>query len=248
MGILTILGCSIFSTPTNVPEIKTLAPFVELTFTPSIIPTRLPSPTSTMTPPPAWVTEFAEPILSAIANLPPTVQDDFHNNSGGWHSGLFRENLFAPLKFIDGELVLNNCAAYRSNMMFKDLVLEVDGRFMEGIKGNPNWRLVFRAQGPADPQYAISIKYDGSLSISMHDESFHHEDLQVNRRFQNNHILLIARGSTFAVFVNGQPLYRWQYTKINQGGNTYVDAHTDNRWSSIIAIDNLMIWDISDIP
>lgn len=230
------------------------APTITIAFTSSITPaltespTSTPHPTPTATHPPVWVESFAEPILSAIANLPPNVQDDFHDNSGGWHSDLFRENLLAPLKFIEGELVLNNCSAYRSKMMFKDLVLEVDGRFMEGIKGNPDWRLVFRAQGPADPQYAIRFKYDGSLTISMHDENFHHDNLQVNRGFQNNHILLIAKGSTFAVFVNGQPLYHWQYTKINQGGNTYFDAHTDNRWSSIIALDNLKIWDISDVP
>jgi hypothetical protein len=243
-------GCN--SLPAVSSLFATNTPIVTTTFTPTstptATPTRTPLPTPTATPLPAWISDFAQPILSAIANQPPTIQDDFHDNSGGWYSDFNRTDHLAPIKFIDGELVLDDCEAFRSNMGFMDFVLEIDGRFLPGTKGNLNWSIVFRAQGPADPQYAIGINYDGSLNISMHESSFYHEPLQVNRGLQNNHILLIAKGSMFALYVNGQPLYHWQYTRIKQAGYIYFRANTYNRGRLIIALDNLKIWDISDLP
>lgn len=244
---------SLFTTPTITAAsapIVIMTSMVEPTQTPlpTMAPTHTPYPTPTATRPPSWVNSFAEPILSAIANQTPKVQDDFPDNSGGWHSDLNRVDLLAPIKFIDDALVLNNCAGYRSKMGYKDFVLEVDGRFVQGTKGNPRWRLVFRAQGPANPQYAIVTNYAGYLDISMHDEGFQSDPLYVNRGPENNHILLIAKGTRFALYANGRPLYYWQHTKINQSGYIYFDATTEKNWNSIIALDNLKIWDISNLP
>ena len=254
--ILAVIVASLWFGRNSVPAISspvvTNTPRATITSTPTFTPTaastNTPRPTPTTTPLPAWVLDFAEPILSEIANRSPTIQDDMHDNSGGWHSDRNRTDYLGPIQLIDGELVLDNCDAYRSKMGFMDFVLEVDGRFTSKTNSNVKWKIVFRDQGPANPQYSIGINYDGNLDIGMHSESFYHQPLQVKGGLQNNHILLIAKGSAFALYANGQPLYYWQYTGINQRGTTNFRAATENTGRAIIALDNLKIWDISDMP
>jgi hypothetical protein len=49
-------------------------------------PTPTPEPTSATESSPAWVTDFAEPALAAIAGREPDFQDDFSTNTGGWYT------------------------------------------------------------------------------------------------------------------------------------------------------------------
>jgi len=242
--IVTAIGFAPHLSAIAVPSTSTAT----ATVVPTITSTRTPRPTATATPMPAWVTDFAQPILSAIANRPPTIEDDLHDNSGGWHSNFYRTDYLWPIKFINGELVLSNCDAYRSKMGFKDFVLEVDGRFLSGTEGNAVLDISFRDQGPANPTYGVRVTHGGFLDISMYDESFA-QNLRVNGEFQNNHILLIARGSKFALYVNGQPLYHWEDTEIGQAGYIYFRASGDkDDERSIVAIDNLKIWDLERVP
>jgi hypothetical protein len=67
--------------PSETPA-PSLTPTLSSTLTPSLTPS--PRPTRTATPAPAWVTDFAQPILDAIALRPPNFQDDFDDQSGGW--------------------------------------------------------------------------------------------------------------------------------------------------------------------
>ena len=107
-----LVGCSMYlsqdtSSPTPVDAIQTskptFTPTVSKTLSPSVTPSR--RPTATATPFPAWVTDFAEPILTAIANRPPDFQEDFSQASTAWQ----QEKIDFPTEGVisDGVLILS---------------------------------------------------------------------------------------------------------------------------------------------
>jgi hypothetical protein len=133
--MLVISSCSqVLSQPTTQftpgPPIETpipsLTPTASNTSTPSFTPS--PRPTNTPTPQPGWVTDFAQPILDAIADRTPSFQDDFGPGSTGWD----KDYCVGSMKYIDGELVITNCRVFRPNTDWRDLALEVDMHFIKG--------------------------------------------------------------------------------------------------------------------
>jgi hypothetical protein len=251
--ILAVIGTFLWFRRNSLSAVPSLfatsTPTVTTTFTRTSTPTatltRTPRPTPTATPLPVWVSDFAEPILSAITNQPPKIQDDFSNNSGGWHCPPWRQQ--ALMNFVDSELVFGNaCTAVRSNMAFTDFVLELDERFLQG--SSSNWlRIGFRDQAENPEEflaYEFQINHDGSFSINWPPTQRKIEITSGITRpeSKSNHILIITKGSHFAFFVNDQPLYYLTDTTIWQKGTISFTAY------STIALDNLKIWDISDLP
>jgi len=82
---------------TSTPEIKATEP-ANITPNPTGTSETI-SSTPTATPLPAWVTDFAEPILAAIEDREPTFQDDFSTNNWGWYT-----NIGLPFTIEDGVL------------------------------------------------------------------------------------------------------------------------------------------------
>lgn len=237
---LTILPASQVPSETLAPT-----PIIILSSTPTFIPTLTPDPTSTTAPVPVWVADFAEPILSAIANQTPKIDDDFSDNTGGWQCPSWRQD--AKLDLIDGELVFGNaCVATRSNMAFTDFVLEIDERFLQG--SSSNWlRIDFRdiVENPEDHlSYQLQINHNGSFSLNWPPT---HKTVEITfgktpLESKTNRILIIVKGSRIAFFVDGEPLYYLTDTTISQRGRIKFTAY------AMIALDNLKIWDISDLP
>ena len=230
-----------FPSPTKMPSVTS-----EPSNTPNERPTVTPAPTITPTPLPEWVTNFAQPILNAIANSPPNFQDDFHDKSEGWQSEKW---LGCNLTFTGGELVVSSeysCLARRVNIDYPDFVLEVDGRFLPGTVSDSYWFVAFRDLEGLE--HSIVVRYDGVVEISLYESSG-----TGGRRFdgaahsgnQSNHLLLVAKGWKFAFYVNGLPLYYAENTHIRIGGN-FLWVQTQEK--AIVAFDNFKIWDISKIP
>ena len=251
---LTILACSVF-TPKSVP-ITTLAPSTKTptpSFTPAISSTPSPSitpsprPTLTSTPQPKWVTDFAQPILDVIALRTPDFQDDFDDKSGRWQT----DRCGQRIEFIDGELVLTDCRAYRANMNYADFVAEFDARFLPDTNKRSSWQFIFRRFDTAFTHFAVN--YDGSVAII---DLVNREDLEfpsiANRGLETNHLLVIAKGSHFAFYINNKPFYYLMSPSVSlQGdillGNTDGSGSIDLAHPAIAAYDNFKIWNIHDI-
>ncbi len=200
------------------------------TSTSTTTPTRTPRPTPTATHPPAWVTDFAEPILSVIANYPPTIQDDFHDNSGGWYAG-HHDNTY-QFHFINNELIFEDCSANRSKMAFTDFVLELDFH----INSNSRLSIYYRNL------YSFLIKQDGHLEIQLSPwtkETPIDISVEVPRP---NHVLLIAQGNRYAFYVNEKPIYYLEDSHFFTRETIFFTSHGK------IALDNLKIWDLEKVP
>jgi len=216
------------STP---PATPTLTP----TFTP--LPSITPSSTPTNTPLPDWAINFSEPILLAIQDRPPDFQDDFHDQSGGWHLDEYhREN---QINFVEGEIIAGTYT-YNQKINFTDFVLEVDGRnlWSSEVDDLTRWSIGFRDNGLA--YYEVGIFYSGKIGIWMYSD--YREPGWVPSGTESNHVLLIAKGPEFALYVNGQPIAYWKESTIRYGTIKLMVRH------SVAAFDNFKIWDISDLP
>lgn len=232
------------ATGTLIPEPPTETP------TPSLVPTNCsthtasftpsPRPTRTSTPLPGWVTEFAQPILATIADRSPSFQDDFEPGSAGWE----KDYCEGSMEYIDGELVVTNCRVFRPNTDWRDLALQIDMHFIKGTNSSTEWALHFRDVGNSG--HVLSLYHSGNLALSFtkaHGDStrleFRNSSLSND---QTHQILLIAKGDRFALYLDGQPLYYAENDEYLFGRCAFFVE------SGAAAMDNLRIWDISNIP
>ena len=206
-------------------------------------PTRTPRPTPTVTPLPAWVTDFSEPLLAEISKHPPTIQDDFNDNSGGWVQAPYCDR-FSEMKLADGELNFV-CTAERTKMAYIDFVLEFDTRFLQGSPDNSTFSIYYRKN------YSFQIQIDGSLTLNWFTDPPIHIPGKAQTNQSTNHILIIAKGNRYAFYINNNPIYYVEDTH-------YFTREAISFWASPgplnktyyakVALDNLEIWDLEKIP
>ena len=79
------------------------------------------TPTVTSTPQPAWVTDFADPVLAYIANRPPDILDEFNSVSSSWEYGSWCSK---PV-IINSEIFID-CGINNQQFSFNDFVAEID--------------------------------------------------------------------------------------------------------------------------
>jgi hypothetical protein len=234
-------------TPTASPTVAP-TPTSPPTASPTITPSPTNRPTRTPTPQPAWVTDFAEPILAAIGGRTPDFQDDFSMRAGGW----IQEYCLAPAgrwKYVDGEMVVSDCGI-SLKVWYTDFVAEMDARFLPGSSTDPNnqWTYHYRFVDSSDvgSPYWFAFKYSGHVEVGIQeiDRTWEYTGLLDAARsgLSVNHVLVIVKDETVALFVNDQPTYynntlppRWK-----NGGMNWSVGDT-------VAFDNLKIWDISGI-
>jgi hypothetical protein len=234
-------------TPADTQEAtRANAPTSTLTFEITRIPMEPRQPTQTEIPQPEWVTDFSQPILNAIASREPNFQDDFNNKSGGWQRldwcGEWR------VKNQDGRLMLTDCGVYRANINYPDFVLQVDGTFQPDSTQNATWGIFFRDM--EGPWYAYGVNLDGSIGLWGFDDEYQSFPSAAFSGNETNRLLIIAKGSKFAFYLNGKPFYYIEDSS-NPWGDIKIKAWcgestTENPDLATIALDNFMIWDISE--
>jgi tetratricopeptide (TPR) repeat protein len=218
------------------------------TGTPTASATPTLGPTRTATALPEWVTGFAQPILETIASRSPDFQDDFDQNTG-WkkteNSGC-RELEISK----DGELILQNCTVYREHVDYPDIVAEFDGRFLpESTSEGAHWAVQIR-KVEFGHGYRLHVWYDGRVDLyGLESGELSFSDA-ANPGVQSNHVLLIAKGTRLAFYINGHPLIYAEDDR-NRWGTIMFELPTGSEYTFgqpvAVALDNFKLWDISDI-
>ena len=250
-----------------------LTPTPDDTSTPQ--PTSTPMPTQTATPIPAWVTDFAEPILNAIKDKPPKFQDDFSNPNSGWQIGTLNQvdpnaqatppspgqHFVGERGYVDGEYFnlgeRYSCVWSGTNPhlgAYLDFVVEFDVRFFSGKDGD--WGLDFRRNDKNLSGFGGSISSNNVSFGKCTETNPECERLaaysgnQINGGNEWNHFLLIVRGPRMAAYANGTPIL---YTE-DKG---FTDEFKMGRFALSVCSgstpmeirwDNLKIWDIYNLP
>ena len=233
------------ATPSRTPaSTYTDTPAITASPTATISPTRTPVPTSTAIPPPAWVTDFAGPILAVLADLPPTFQDDFGTGSAGW---VAPQGGGTHMNYVQGELVVTDWAVMRPNINYDDFVIEFDVRFLPVADQEDSFRFTFKDISMIGNGHGIKINNTGKVEVTYQSGSgygdFTTDDygnvtLAGN---QSNHILVIGKGSRFAIYLNDQPLSYFESTFRPFGDFGFLADRTN------VAIDNVKVWDIAKL-
>jgi hypothetical protein len=215
-------------------------------------PTATKSPTFTSTPQPAWVTDFSTPILNAIANRPPDIQDDFSARQPGWNFQVVKNNdpglncSNTALTVSNGRLQLKSvpprgCYAIASlTAVMSDYVLQVDVD-LSRLSPGQNSDISFLRRN-------ITLHSDGSWgSVSCHPDCYFSDEGQVPLDpAQLVTIQMISYGTRFAFFINGLPAY---YSETGGSENSYavrfsVDGGKTSSSGNIAEFDNLKVWDL----
>jgi hypothetical protein len=271
-----LAGCSAFlprdivSLPPVDPSetlTTTLAPTDNSTPIPSVTPS--PRPTATATPIPGWITDFAEPILAAIADRPPDVQEDFLKAGPIW----YLETVNCPdngCAITDGVLSVAAFPVDRKEAWaeqpfpcctwFKTFAVRMD---VNTAKLN--------GENAANLAYSDTVWENGKFT-TVFEYNF---ELKSNRRWYsligpsgmyggaNGQLpssvpalitfTLISRGSRFAVYLNDMPVTFGEYA----GGESVEGQHktefslrawSDGSGDALVEYDNFKAWNLDNIP
>lgn len=195
---------------------------------------------------------FAEPILQAIANRPPDYEYDFNETENGWINGVEESNTRG---YVDGEYFVTvkpsggTGAGPGQNFVFSDFVAELDARILKATDPG-GWGFIFREQPfPQSFRYHINFNSSGLslfLDTGSYTDLFYMQGAPVQPAPGTNHLLVIAKGSNIAIYVNGEPVTVVNDTTLSSG-IVSLGIHAGEQETEV-RFDNFKIWDISDLP
>ncbi len=178
--------------PSNTP----LPPSAVPTVSPTRPLTMTPWPTHTVTPQPAWVTDFAEPILATIKNRKPDLQDDFISDTNDWHGSVIIKNGIMQIK--PNSEVTNPYFFNKSNFV---LEMEIP---------RPNFNVFIYFNGI---DFEIENQY---LDCVIWKITKQNHPIQLWSGFVNRNdiqLLIIVKDFKIAYYVQGKAEYLLDYTK-----------------------------------
>ena len=244
----------------NLPQpADTITPTETRTVTPRPTRTAIPTPLPDypkVTPVPAWVTDFADPIIVAIAERRPDFQDDFSLNRR-WYNIMSGEPRRLYAEIHDGLLFLKLPEKTRDSFIYNtridrwNFVLTLDFWFDQS---QPEDTVRFQFDQSEDQSVAFDLsnnrnwKFQWGLrdnweSISGTYEHFPPEHIPVT---------IILRDTQCAVYLNNAPLVYLSNcrTKPTPPHLWPASFHLlrDTEHAVTVNFDNLKIWDLDKIP
>ncbi len=264
---LFFVGCSTFlprdtTTLAPVDSSETLKPTNSNSLIQSITPSL--RPTRTATPKPEWITNFAEPILTAIADRPPDCQEDFSQVGPNWYlektncpnnGCVISEGVLAIAAF-----PVDNKEAWASqplpcNSVIKTFVLRVDvntAKLLRENAANIAYTDTMQVKGRKTTlfEYGFELKnrrrwFSLIGPSGNYGGSYGQLSLSIPPQIT---FTLISRGSKFAVYLNDVPVTSGEYTG-GQGQSEFgLQAWSDGKSIARVEYDNFKVWNLDDIP
>ncbi len=240
--------------------------------TPTVKPTTTPSPapipTPELLPPtsegfsvPAWVTDFANPILAALAGRVPDFKDDFSGHNLGWFYVIPGSRAGPYYARIQDEALLlettdeagrGNSMAYNPWLIRRNFVLSLDVRFG---KTETKDILRFKFDQSADRSVELDLSRNEKWTI---DWNLHNDQQTAAGTYdhfppERINVVVIMQGNECAVYLDHDPL---EYLKDCRPGPMVhssplaVSFHllAARGSGANVVIDNVKLWDLDKIP
>jgi hypothetical protein len=208
----------------------------------------------------AQILAFSQPILDAIANLPPDYADDFSDPNSGWsNEKVINSSGTRERDYINGEYFLrapllpaNQCCFSTAKPLptFSDFVMTADFRFISG-DGSSCIGSRWLYDSPALAWYSICFFLDGNYDIY---RSYSYIGLTLAKGLAStyrtglatNHLKMVARGSQMAFFLNDEPLQLINDDTVNSGAfGFWIESKTSTPLE--VHFDNLKVWNITNL-
>ncbi|HEY5728766.1 MAG TPA: serine/threonine-protein kinase [Anaerolineales bacterium] len=219
------------ATITMVPLTSTLEP----SSTPTL--TRTPRPTSTNTPVPAWVADFAEPILFAIKDREPYFQDDFSSNEAkGWFNPSIEEGNF-QISIEEGVMRLK------------------EGGSVKNIYIREKLNYVLQADVSRPASCCVHLQIQGGNSIYLdrngwgicRKSSCSGESQQFSSA-QKIQMTVILKDSRVGFYLMGVPVGYWENFDLELIDNKYYFGPTFECGNIFCEFDNVKFWSLDNVP
>lgn len=258
--ILCTLACSTRDLSQPSPTSMSFEAPIELQTIPPLSSwTAIPTPISTdMTaePIPAWVADFANPILIETADRRPNFQDDF-SRYRGWLLMLsnVKGSFYAELQ--DGMLLLKlperteDSFVYNPKINRRNFVLTLDLRFYHD---QPNDRVRFQFDQSMDQSVVLDLSNNRNWGFRWGPEGNRQSISGIYQHFPPEHIpvTIIMLGTQCAVYLNHDPLVYSESCRENPIPQSKVGTVTfhllrDNANAVVVNFDNVKLWDLDKI-
>lgn len=225
------------------------------------LPTRTAIPTTVpqypqATPVPAWVTEFADPILAAAADRKPDFQDDFSQHRG-WFYVLSDIYGYFPAERTDGKLFLRLPEKTEDSLLFNqklnrsNFVLTLELRF---VHDQPWDTIRFQFERSPDDIVTFDLTNNRNWSFQWGSQANPRSTSGIYEHFPPEYIpvTIIMQGAQCAVFLNDDPLAYADncITSLDSSSNWKVTFHLlrDTPQAVVVNFDNVKLWDLDKIP
>jgi hypothetical protein len=135
-------------------------------------------------------------------------------------------------------------------MWYPPFVAKVDARFLPGASTSSSWDLSYRHVGGGEDSWSngYQFRFTGDVVAALTGPNASRDDVQhidipgaALPGLGTNHILIIAKNQTFALYINDIPVFYTIGEPVWANGGFRFDI--DDK----VALDNLEIWDISDL-
>ena len=224
-------------------------------------PTKTPRPTKLpqypqATPVPAWVREFADPILGAVTIRKPDFYDDFSEHRG-WFNVLSNVYGYFPAERTDGKLFLRLPEKTEDSLLFNqrinrsNFVLSLELRF---VHDQPEDTVRFQFERSSDQLVTFDLTNNRKWNLQWGGQSDPRSIGGVYEHFPPEYIpvTIIMQGAQCAVFLNNDPL--------TYADNCITDSVSSNKWkitfhllrdtpqAVVVNFDNVKLWDLDKIP
>jgi hypothetical protein len=219
------------------------------------LPTMLPEYPQA-TPVPAWVTEFADPILAAAADRKPDFQDDF-SQYRGWFNVISDIYGYFPAERTDGKLFLRLPEKTEDSLLFNqklnrsNFVLMLDLRFVH----DQPWDTVrFQFERSPDDIVTFDLTNNRNWKFQWGTQANPRSTSGIYEHFPPEFIpvTIIMQGAQCAVFLNDDPL--------TYADNCITSPASPHKWkvtfhllrdtpqAVVVNFDNVKLWDLDKIP
>jgi hypothetical protein len=255
--ILITVACLASNLPRPIPpamptEMPTVFPPPTLIVVPTLIPANLKP-----TPIPLWVTEFADPIIAAVANRNPDFQDDFSLNRRWLNvkSGDVRP-IYAETH--DGMLFLKLPEKTRDSILYnpeinrRNFVLTGDLRFNHD---QPDDTVRFQFDRSPDQSVALDLSNNRNWKFHWGFQDDRRSMAGIYEHFPPEQIpvTIIMQGAQCAVYFNNDPLMYLSNCRASPTFQSHVWVASfrllGNTGRAItVNFDNLKLWDLDKIP
>ena len=241
------LTATLPTTPTRLPS-HTPTPAPSLTFTPTPLPTS--TPTITPTPTPAWPQTFAEPILAAIAGLPPNFEADFSTGAGRvstWQcsapacvvaDGVMRVSIATGNMTLGGYLRARDFALQFDVTPVTtqpDSIVRFFLRHIQGLSNEIDLDLLVQPG-----RWAFVNNLPDAFTVIGEGA---HPDIRPGETLT---VLVVMRGEQAAVYLNGAPLAYGLDTGTS-GDFIFFDVIAGSG-ETVVEFDNVKFWNLKNVP
>jgi|GEM_PF-4407530 len=203
--------------------------------------TTAPALTTSATQQPAWVTDFAEPVLANISGRPPDIQDQFQSSSDAWEH---QNNSYITWQksVKKGEMLLAGVTAYNHSIKSHDYVVELSIR--PTIETSQQWYgidLLNRDDYGGRPAYRF--RTDSSMFYFECREQRFEEEITLRPNFL---FRLIVKDGRIAIYIDDKPII---YCKDDRYRLFRGDPPTFSITVGLdtVAFSDFKVWDITSL-